>query len=1403
MKDLGYESLRISLSEKDFNNKLKKIKKAEIRYKDENIQKTEEDFIDGDFLEVFKDTGIEKNLVSVFVLTLNLLDIIRKDKNDQDLFKNIFSFGSPDYGTMQKLLLDAESFLKRLAGLIYGPSIIEIIDNNKWTFANFINIEYNGDSFINTRFKDFAYVLKEYKNQNASHDVINSKYIFTNDERARELVLSSIACFVLLIVNDKFDKIDDVLQNPDIITDKKVSNELGKYVTRIERKQKEQLNAIYSITEDNEKGLNSISKVSLKQFNDEGGEWEEESRILLAGESGTGKSTLLAEMVYKDIQQWKSDNNSLLPIKIELSKYEDEYKDNFFSFIVSQIKYEIDLRNKIKADIDIIHNALRQYFIEGKIKLYVDGINELSPKLGINRNDVIGRLLDLTKDYPKCKYIVTSRIKDMGLDEGERKSSYSIIIKDGTLVSFKRYDLQPFNSEQVEEQIGNYLKAIGIEDDQKREKKKERIIGRITKDRIEELVKNPLQLNLIIKYYKNERNESLSVSNRSQLFINLTKDLFDNSDDDKPKNIKEFLLRIADQQYLNKDNQGLTINDIQTLWPNGDVERMLKTTIKFGIMEKESDGYNFRHDSWREHFQAFSIAKKLVENESPNDTLQKLWEESNHFKDREVMNILRQIFEIMEMNFFVSFRNTWKKNIYNCQGEKENIQRGINKEENNILIYQKDRYNENTRNKLIESKKKIKEFQSLLNKIDSQVVEENNNYITKTFEKREFMCHFAKSLLKYDNGLKILSYATATMDSIEIDNYNTSYPLPKTIVEQKITNMMELYKEKNSEGITSSIDFKNDFNTKLKPIFEDVALSGSKTLLERLFDLYWLNIWLNIWKNKESEKVRNKLNVLAGILICKCENQLSLFYRIFDAYQKLCELDKIENANQVERLMMRLITQMNDRDAKEIIDDFTNKDKINPIEFAHKRRIGPKLLLGLNDVNSIFKALSMLKDYKFDTTIHLLTVENLLKKFKDLRMQAFLIGSSEREGLIETLPQGDEDHLMILNFLFLRYKDINKEYKDSFRKYLESEKGQSVVSMHHELLDLLTLEEVPNVYRSHYDLINYNTEDGFYKTTQVNYTLFRKDKTDNGCVYTIAIPKPQNGNIATSDIEFIADTDSEKVYSGNYTIEEQQSHNRTLLLIKWTAKKTLHIKAEGKIRLTKDHCVMLQSFKNLKDLIWLNHPERYHNSICDRLIHECNDYDDFNEMFYFFKEKSHLSQFLSSFYSRFMDKSISHNWDIGIIDYCAILRKEAQQIRIFSSYRSNIQNMYSTGILNKVSFRKGAISTFYDLEFEVDFAVLEKNGKLSLIDDQLLNFENKHLFGFIDGIVKSENCEYKIMAEGLKIQKYESNNQFSPLAFDFDYTKFKLKENDKVIFFPTLIFDNNGETFKAEEIEII
>ena len=148
------------------------------------------------------------------------------------------------------------------------------------------------------------------------------------------------------------------------------------YLKKLQKDQLEILNKIYGINEINEIGLDSIAEVSLKSFSHDSNTIEQESHILLAGESGTGKSTLLAAMVYKDIVRWDNDNSSPIPVKIELQDYRKEHKDSFMGFIVNQIEKELDIRNIN------IHEYLRQLFKEGKIVLYVDGLNELPLSLG-------------------------------------------------------------------------------------------------------------------------------------------------------------------------------------------------------------------------------------------------------------------------------------------------------------------------------------------------------------------------------------------------------------------------------------------------------------------------------------------------------------------------------------------------------------------------------------------------------------------------------------------------------------------------------------------------------------------------------------------------------------------------------------------------------------------------------------------------------------------------------------------------------------------------------------------------------------------------------------------------------------------------------------------------------------
>ena len=1422
MRELGYNNLQAKLSEDDFNDNLEEIRQVKIRYKDEKKSQTKDDFIDGDFLDVFQGTGITEHLKSVLVLLINLIELIKKDKSEPGFFKNLFTFGALDSDETIALLLNTESFLKRLAGFLYEPSVRKKMDDNNWTLANFIDWEQDGDRLINSQLNDLVYVLKEYTNTNR-HDSTKEakvKYIFSEDKATRKKIHNSVVALVLMVVYYHFDAIDDLLQNPDIIADKKNSSIMEDYLKKLQKDQLEILNKIYGINEINEIGLDSIAEVSLKSFSHDSNTIEQESHILLAGESGTGKSTLLAAMVYKDIVRWDNDNSSPIPVKIELQDYRKEHKDSFMGFIVNQIEKELDIRNIN------IHAYLRQLFKEGKIVLYVDGLNELPLSLGEYRIDAIKGLLRISRDYKDCRFIITSRIKDMGLDEEDGDGVYGQLVQGGSIGLFKRYDLQPFTKEQIGRQIESYLKAKHTVPNEKEQKK---IAGYINKNKIEELAKNPLQLILILNYFdKNKDTNSLAVSNRSQLLFKLTEDItkndrIKNRSNDKlkkiNKEIRKILLKVAEHQYQKRDNQGLKLEEIELLCQNildpsidpvWTIEAMLEIADTFGIMEKKNNIYNFRHDSWREHFQAFNIVKQLQTSDKPVLILQDIYQATNHFKDREAQELFRHIFEIAEMVFFVEKRNTIRNILEKDEIYKENIRKEIEAaerdEEYQAYINDKarfiDEYGYSDPKKMMQltaKENKIKRLREDYEKNAPEIEKQKEAYLCSTEDLRKLLEMLAHTLLQYDNGLKILSYATATMTSFDLDNTDTSIVPPKTIVEQTVVNRMNSYKAKHPEGDQSI----NNLNQELKPIFECTALSGNGKLLGDLIgDLYWLNIWLNLWTG--SETLKSMENVLTGVLMAKCENQLALFYSMFDAYKKVNQLAMIKTANKVELIMMRLITLMNDGDVIEIITDFLSKNYQDPIDKIQKTRIGPKLLLGLKDIDLMFKILNEreeLQNYRFETTIHLRTLDNLLRYFSDQRMQQFLIGSQEKEGLISTLRQGDEDHLLLLNYTFHRIGVLKDEYKEYFFQYLRGKKGQAVIARHHELLDLLPLDEAKTLYN--YQLTDYDADDELFRTQTVNYTLFSKDVAAGRFIYTIAIPHPHHEDLASYDITLLAGDDAEKceLKAGQYTLEKQENNQKRILLVSCSSGEPMNIPAEGELQFVSNGQTATLAFDHLRDLICLNRPELYHASICERLRRECNDYQDFLDMFYFFREKSCLSMLLARFYVKIAEPSQKQIWDIGKIDYCAVTSKEAHMTRIFSPLKSKIQEMYVNGNFTTVDFRRGAVTTAYELENNTTYVLQEKNGSLwSSIDERIMTPDNLHLFGFIPGEVRCTNDGDKIVVPNLQ---FKVNNKEQPLFFDFDNSKLRIEEGTRVLFFPIVIVEKSDDTYKTNKIEII
>lgn len=113
--------------------------------------------------------------------------------------------------------------------------------------------------------------------------------------------------------------------------------------------------------------------------------------ILLEGNMGTGKSVMVAKHVLKVIENFKSNNNSLIPLLLEFS----DFKDN----IINEIKDTILAKlNQIKKDVD-----------NPKLIVYLDGLDEINLLLE-DRKIFIEELYKIMSEFPNFIFIVTTRI---------------------------------------------------------------------------------------------------------------------------------------------------------------------------------------------------------------------------------------------------------------------------------------------------------------------------------------------------------------------------------------------------------------------------------------------------------------------------------------------------------------------------------------------------------------------------------------------------------------------------------------------------------------------------------------------------------------------------------------------------------------------------------------------------------------------------------------------------------------------------------------------------------------------------------------------------------------------------------------------------------------------------------
>lgn len=1412
------------------------------------------------------------SLEAVLVLSHVLFDYINNKPRfltkGIDYEKKVFRYNyssEPEIGNLSDFLLKLEKFLSEIIFLLHPVEFEEASKKHKFGLDDVMNFEKkfpsNPMGFIDkdlSPISEIAYTLRKYRN-NDQHPFGNPAFSIPSCLRGGETcreILNSITSFIILVIWYRYDDIYDALEKNGAFTPEGVAikgaETLESYIGKLKN---EQFNIInYKIYKSSDKSsLKQIIDVNLKfhtNSKEEGNEDSEESLVnaskliddpdehftLLAGESGAGKTTMLAYMIDRVIASWEQDKENMpLPIKIDFEnkliiKGESGVDIYQYHSLFDHILVNIALEEKIELTnekLNPIRIYLKQLLETGKCILFIEGLNEIVQRdsEGNNisyglRKQIINDILDFSVIYPQVRYFVTTRIS--GIDTNEQ----------GTIGHFKRYNLQPLDDLQIQTQINNYNRIVS-EEQNNNENNNEYLWDKIKDHKIGELAQNPMQLVQIVELFRDkeikEQDFDIPISKLYRALIEERLVKKANYKAPKDQDYKGLillinnLLRVIAKEMFEKqcrsiDYESIALrgDDIITISTITTIEELLKISSSLYVLTLKNGEYSFEHDSWQEYYLAYDFAQQIKgckdNAEELRTTIRTIGKVPQDFQKQEMMNILRETFEILETEWFYGCREDRDNNIKKCQKKIDEI--GLVDDENDYdpeLI------------------KKTNERNDLLEKIEKY----NKTYAEKTNNGRRRMSKFSLALLslgedkeeetisKVNPILPVLAYATSTIKD-ELWNNDVKTPgdnyiniQPKEMIRQVVSSLLVTFKNTNINGFSDTDPnvVTAQVNDHLKPIFTCIALMNDEKLLDSIFTPYWLRLW--IIKPLDERKLFKKnwnrttaLNVLTGIMIEHSTNRLLLYQKLYEIYKRMVVMNLLETAAHLERIMMRILLKLRDEQIIKVIDSLTYQEA-DEIEQVINRKLSANAILVLNNVDVMKNKLNeinsrMQKDninfeYRFRSAIHLKAASKLMTKFDKPYVQDIVIGKEWSEkgkeqpeekiliGLLEDLPVGSDIHLMVLNSVLMRHGMIGPEKQEILEKYLVCDDGKNIMRQHPECLDLLPLEKIPRYYKAAYDqevLKLSEQKEGPYRVTKVYY---QEITSNNKKIAVIPLPS-KSDDVSSLFVRFDGDGEFHKVQKVDMSTEEQRQYsNRPLLSIEKQPDNGIR---EGYIEFFADKDGVYTkaiAFDNLIDIVRINHPEMYHASICHKLVKSCANNRDVKDLYYFCKKKSCSIEIVYKYL-----KGVIKEWDMSIPNVCVVLETSASQTNLFSPSRSGILNNY-----DPQKYRTGSFFSNYPTPLSTginkgDFVVHEKNGKIYPLDNKTIKEKRGMTLGFIEGTVKKRDDKLVVIVkDNLKYPFYMSKDTDTTL----------LSADDKVSFFPSIDYENKKLICSALYIE--
>ncbi len=772
-------------------------------------------------------------------------------------------------------------------------------------------------------------------------------------------------------------------------------------------------------------------------------------RIFIGGGSGTGKSTMLAQMVLKSATDLLArfgngeELEGLLPVRISMADFNGTEKglNYYISNCIFSGFANYDITNESDELKSALNSLIDSLLEEGHIVIFLDGLNEIPNNIFTTIKDGILQELN-TRSYTNCRFIITSR-----------KDEISNVLDDIRDDGFSMWDVCPLDENKIKRQIKN---SASVWQNDNLDNIWETLD---TNQELKILANNPMQLMLLLGLISDGQLENVEKLNKYQLYDRFFARIVRNeankrgiNSERKKSDLEQLLLAMAGEMlerksrfvtgysYIEKIENCDNLRQLHGQHFGDYIDAQVRDLVDItSLLSESGDRLSFMHDSWMEYYQA--------------------------------RYLLQSYFSLYDSNSGSDAKRAFLENYFGAG-------RWIDKLDN-------------------ENGKRL--LRDIFGLIDSGIVPKITTGIA------DDVIFQLLSLSKNEEGggtLELELFSNANGEAVGEENVRLkgsanlseqNLPLPNIMVERiaeavsrfggntlinnLILNQFNLYKLENPEGRNPASKASAEF---LERLFKMATMSGAPEILDILFEPYWFKMWIVKYEDirllqkggssgvvadeeqKERIQHNNIQQKLTLIIVKNATNARYLLSKLFEQYRWMKGMRFNKTLPHLQICMIKLIISLDEKGIRTIYDEFKANYSDNNMRNIYLNY----LALATNDADYIEQRYNYNCRFTLNITLlnRFLSTVNATTEDSDRFMEILT-------KILQTMPKGTSQVEKSVKYLL-----FNNKYDEKIAGYLWDSNDKESKELQKKIADLLPMSSLSNNYLLHqrFDMDVYN-----------------------------------------------------------------------------------------------------------------------------------------------------------------------------------------------------------------------------------------------------------------------------------------------------------------------------------------